>query len=813
MFARPHRAFATFALAGALYCATPSQAAVVFVQQNNAVPQTPQASVSVRFTATQTAGDVNVIVVGWNDSTSTVASVTDSQGNTYQRAVGPTVLTGKLSQSIYYARNIRAAAANGNTVTVQFNRPAAFADIRVLEYRGIDNVNPVDVTAGAKGTSATSSSGAATTTNANDLLFGANITTTFTKSAGAGFVSRVLTPDGDIAEDRSVTSVGSYAATAPLSPSGAWVMQMVAFRAAADAGDVTAPTAPTNLTASSITATSVTLSWGASTDDVGVDHYAVFRNGTAIASVTGLQYVDTVLPSTTYSYTVNAVDAAGNASLPSNAAPVTTPGQGDPGPGTATSVTQYGITFTFDSEKVVGQFANGDYWVIGPVTINSITPDFDTAAGTNGWQVNPDDSFKQSFDRNGPYYQPSLMPGLPYTAQPGASIVKVISLQNPDPQFCDASEFVSKACLRTAAVLTVLGSVPQDNGATLFRPPYFGANKPLFSTADMDANLGILPRLSTSPEFDSKLPTLDRALDNVKRMNIVHIPEVSAFYPIDNVIESQPPPYSPGMSNIMMEAVLRALVVKPGDDETVRRQIILSVIQRGIDNYGARTGGVHWYANGGNNLSMKAPMTLAGLLLNSQTIKDAITNADRNDFAESGNIQLPVRAGVPPLWGQVLQGGEENYWRAVFNHNNANTGNDPYGFIDGGGVPDEAYSLCCVNSALKAQSLVIHLIPGMQTVWHDDAELDYVERFVTRGLWMQPDPCAPVDQGGGPNPDRPGECILDPDLTPGSTFTDFSCQEGKVCGRFPQLHGAMRDWQQWQSLLAEAMWPVFRSRW
>jgi hypothetical protein len=51
----------------------------------------------------------------------------------------------------------------------------------------------------------------------------------------------------------------------------------------------------------------------------------------------------------------------------------------------------------------------------------------------------------------------------------------------------------------------VLSKSPQpDNGATVFRPAYFGSNKHLFSTADMDVNLGILPRLSSTPEIDSQ---------------------------------------------------------------------------------------------------------------------------------------------------------------------------------------------------------------------------------------------------------------------------------------------------------------------
>jgi hypothetical protein len=114
---------------------------------------------------------------------------------------------------------------------VTFDTAAIYPDIRILEYSGIDTVNPLDVVVGAQGNSATSSSGAVATTNANDLLVGANIVTGETTGAGSGFTQRLLTnPDGDIAEDGVVTATGSYSASAPLSSACGWVMQMVAFR-------------------------------------------------------------------------------------------------------------------------------------------------------------------------------------------------------------------------------------------------------------------------------------------------------------------------------------------------------------------------------------------------------------------------------------------------------------------------------------------------------------------------------------------------------------------------------------------------------
>src|SRR6188768_2575787 len=84
---------------------TASAQAITFVQVNSAVPQSPQSAVSAAFSAAQSAGSLNVVVVGWNDSTSHLLTVTDSKGNSYLPAVGPTVFPGFASQTIYYAKN------------------------------------------------------------------------------------------------------------------------------------------------------------------------------------------------------------------------------------------------------------------------------------------------------------------------------------------------------------------------------------------------------------------------------------------------------------------------------------------------------------------------------------------------------------------------------------------------------------------------------------------------------------------------------------------------------------------------------------
>ncbi len=82
--------------------------------------------------------------------------------------------------------------------------------------------------------------------------------------------------------------------------------------------DVVAPSAPTNLTAPSVSASSVQLSWTGSTDNVGVVAYDVRRDGTVIGSPSGTTFTDnTVVSGQTYSYTVTARDLAGNSAASS----------------------------------------------------------------------------------------------------------------------------------------------------------------------------------------------------------------------------------------------------------------------------------------------------------------------------------------------------------------------------------------------------------------------------------------------------------------------------------------------------------------
>jgi alpha-tubulin suppressor-like RCC1 family protein/chitodextrinase len=91
------------------------------------------------------------------------------------------------------------------------------------------------------------------------------------------------------------------------------------------AADATPPTVPTNLMVTEETSQSISIIWDASTDNIGVAGYRIFRNNIPIADVNDTNYTDTdLLEGVSYTYYVIAFDEAGNASEPSNEVSVTT---------------------------------------------------------------------------------------------------------------------------------------------------------------------------------------------------------------------------------------------------------------------------------------------------------------------------------------------------------------------------------------------------------------------------------------------------------------------------------------------------------
>jgi len=188
--------------------------------------------------------------------------------------------------------------------------------------------------------------------------------------AGCTTFTQIATPTATSFNDTGLTASTSYSyrvrATDAAGNSGPFSNTSAAATQAA--ADTTPPGAPGTLNANAVSSTQINLSWAAATDNVGVTGYRVERCGgvgcttfTQIATPTGTSFNDTGLTaSTSYSYRVRAVDAAGNlgsfsstSTAATQAAPDTTP-PGAPGTltATATSSTQVDLTWGAATDNV-----------------------------------------------------------------------------------------------------------------------------------------------------------------------------------------------------------------------------------------------------------------------------------------------------------------------------------------------------------------------------------------------------------------------------------------------------------------------------
>ncbi|MDB4954290.1 MAG: Glucose/arabinose dehydrogenase, beta-propeller fold [Myxococcales bacterium] len=213
------------AMADARPLDAPPQVPVRFVQGVSASANSNQ--IFATFGSLETIGDLNVVGVSWNSTTVTITSIADTDLNTYVQVGTPVLLAGAGYLAVYYAPNIHQGAM-ANKVTVSFS--GTVAPMLVLaEYSGLA-LTPLDVSHSAANTNgAALDSGAATTTNAHDLLVGIAAATR-NVSAGTGYTPRVSS-GLDLIEDQEVSATGSYHATASLGQNGGWIMTMVAFKA------------------------------------------------------------------------------------------------------------------------------------------------------------------------------------------------------------------------------------------------------------------------------------------------------------------------------------------------------------------------------------------------------------------------------------------------------------------------------------------------------------------------------------------------------------------------------------------------------
>ena len=205
--------------------------------------------------------------------------------------------------------------------------------------------------------------------------------------------------------------------------------------------DTQAPTAPSNLTASNVTQTTVDLSWTASTDNVGVTGYDVYQNNSLVKTVTTTSTQITGLsPATTYSFYVKAKDAAGNVSAASNTVTVTTQSDNTGG----------GMPSGYCSSK--GNNANYEW--IDYVGIGSIS----NATGSNGGYADFT-NLSTNLNRGGSY---DLTISAGFASYSYTEYWTIYIDWNRDGDFYDSGEEVAKGYSSSSGNLVATITVPSD---------------------------------------------------------------------------------------------------------------------------------------------------------------------------------------------------------------------------------------------------------------------------------------------------------------------------------------------------------------
>ena len=371
----------------AVQATTPAPGGTAAVQGGCVSTASLLTSTTITLSAPVHAGD---LLVGWfgQYNSSGQVKVSDNVNGAWSRGSAATTFGGGSGDiALYYLQN-SAAAPNGLTITIAATS-ATYLEGAVGEYSGVATTGAVDQMAVAKGNSTTVDSGATGSVGAGELVIGGIITGgspgTVTAGSSQGKTFTMLTQTSGLSadqEDIPSSAAGTQDARATFSSATDWYAVVATFHTFGS-GNTTPPTVPAGLTDPTDTASSVGLSWNASTDSTGtLAGYTVYRNGTSIGTANAgtNTFTDlTVQPSTTYSYTVDAFDTAGNHSAQSSALQVTTPAAPPPSAqfveagvaGTGTQVTSTTITFTGPvaaGDLLVGWF--GQYNSSGQVSVS-----------------------------------------------------------------------------------------------------------------------------------------------------------------------------------------------------------------------------------------------------------------------------------------------------------------------------------------------------------------------------------------------------------------------------------------------------------
>lgn len=388
----------------------------------------------------------------------------------------------------------------------------------------------------------------------------------------------------------------------------------------------------------------------------------------------------------------------------------------------ATSVTYFGITWYFGSDRPTGTFANGEPYVVGPVTITNIDPNpsQSTYNVQNGSMINPIPNTDHGFDSNA-----GVSP-LKYDATKNVARSFPFNLKVGDVLVSAKSQAYYPTWIKTYAALTVLASIPPSGS---FRPSLYGPDRTVkFNVSQI--NWSVLKNFAATPSTPSKevIAGETPALPWFEWMpqwngNSLQGDDNTADGPVVDGTHWRV--YGRDTGAKFGEIALWLNTNQPLSEKT---PIAIQMIQNGIDIHYYLQNGGGYYHDGGHKCGRKLPLVMAALMLNDASLKTMASNPDL--FQEDQQTFIVTQADVGRvLW--VAPPGDSWYGREFLQYTQADVGKGDWGIRH---RFEPFYDNASLNSTYRStvymgmmSSWLAATLMGAQTLWNHPAAFANME--------------------------------------------------------------------------------------
>ena len=409
------------------------------------------------------------------------------------------------------------------------------------------------------------------------------------------------------------------------------------------------------------------------------------------------------------------------------------------------SVSQYGITWKFEKPARVGQFLNGDFYVVGAATVAGIDPaprfgkdvaddeidSYETKklgqktftrddVVRNGSVLNPPAKQEVGFDSGvKSYFKPGLASRLPIALNPGDSLVSTISNKSGEsgsfPYHAGGRRGDGdNSPVKTAAILTCVAA-PQP--ADAFRPAYCDREQTIYLSRNLKRDLlKKFPRPDSTPK------------DLAVWVRVFQRPWVNTgFFGFDQPMDNMPQ-YGQWVGQAPSIAGCMLMLDYPPEQ---KEPLLVNVVQVGIDYWGAvKSGHPGWEGWGGHGSGRKFPVVLGGLLLGDEKMASPTAAFPKVNFGEDNQT----------MYGECWTGAKVCFAGHSGVHADGSIPRKAWGPYEHmrpadwdkpgqSNMQSEAYRRANSSTSWVGQALVMRMLQA-EKQWNHDAFFDYVDRWM-----------------------------------------------------------------------------------